>query len=234
MGIYNPKTYRAIVADMEAWIIANQDKITDFNEGSGITSFIEAIAQQIEQLYLRSKIGFTKYLPNLPFYAFGFSKHPGTMAAGVVVFSRNVSTVDAVTIPVGTLVGTVSGLLFATTAIGTIASGQTNSGNVTITANTVGSAYNVPAHSITTITTSVVGVDTVDNAAATTSGADEESDNAFQQRFREYVLGLGRGNVSGLIAGAKTINGIRSASVLEHFPPLSGLYNASLYIDDGA
>jgi uncharacterized phage protein gp47/JayE len=234
MSAYNPKTYVAILEDMKAWIIANQDYITDFNEGSVITAFCEAVSQEVEQLYLRGKVGFTKYLPLLPFYAFGFSKQAGSTSAGTVIFSRNVATVDAVTIEIGTIVSTPSGLQFVTTAAGTIASGNTDSGSVTVEANDVGSAYNVPAHAISVVTTPVVGVDTVDNATATTGGADEESDNAFLQRFREYILGLGRGTTWGLVAGAKSVEGVRSASVLEHFPPVTGYYNATVYIDDGA
>jgi uncharacterized phage protein gp47/JayE len=234
MATFNAKTFRAILADMQSWIIANQDKITDFNEGSGIAAFCEAVAQQIEQVYLRGKIGFIRYLPNLPFYAFGFSKHAGTEASGIVRFSRNVATVDAITIPVGVIVSTPSGLLYTTTSEGTIAGGATESGDVSVEANEIGASYNVPATSISIITTSVIGVDTVNNAAAMSGGSDQESDNAFQQRFREYILGLARGSNYGLITVAKSVTGVRSASVIEHFPPLSGIYNVSLYIDDGA
>lgn len=233
MATYNSKTYRAILADMEAWIIATQDKITDFNEGSGITSFIEAVAQQVEQIYLRAKIGFIKYLPNLPFYAFGFDKIAGVKSTGVVTFSRNVATGDAVSIDIGTIVSTDSGLLYLTTTLGTILASQTTSNDVAVEAYDIGAKYNVPASSITVLTTPVIGVDTVDNAAATTGGLDEETDNAFQQRFHDYVLGLGRGNISGLVTCAKSVAGVRSASVVEHFPPVTGYWNASLYIDDG-
>lgn len=234
MATYNPKTYRAILSDMENWVIANQDKITDFNEGSGITSLIEAIAQQIEQLYLRTKIGFIKYLPNLPFYAFGFSKHAGTKASGTVVFSRTTPTADMVTINIGTLVSTDTGLIFATTAQGVILPGATNSGEVPIQAYDIGANFNVPANTITTMTTPVVGVNSVTNPSSTTGGLDEEDDNSFQRRFRDYILGLGRGNVYGLRAAAMSVTGVRSASLIEHFPPLSDIYNISLYIDDGA
>lgn len=234
MATFNAKTSRAILADMQSWIIANQDKITDFNEGSGIASFCEAVAQQIGQVYLRGRIGFTRYLPNLPFYAFGFSKHAGTKASGIVRFSRNVSAVDAITLPIGIIVSTPSGLLYTTTSTGTIAEGATESGDVSVEANDIGASYNVPATAVSVITTPVIGVDIVNNAAAMSGGSDQESDNAFQQRFREFILGLARGSIYGLITGAKSVTGVRSASVIEHFPPLSGIYNVSLYIDDGA
>jgi uncharacterized phage protein gp47/JayE len=60
-----------------------------------------------------------------------------------------------------------------------------------------------------------------------------ESDEDFVSRFQAFILGLGRGNIYGLITAALSVTGIRSASVVEHFPPVSG-YNVSVYVDDGA
>jgi len=234
MASYNPKTYDAILADMEAWIIANQDYITDFNEGSGVTSFCEAVAQQIEQVYIRGKIGFIKYLPDLPFYAFGFSKKAGTQAAGAVIFSRAVATTDPVTIPTGTLVSTASGIIYATTADGTILANQTDSGSVPILAQDVGVDGNVLPGTVVVMTTPVVGVDSVNNPSACTGGTDEEDDATFQQRFRNYILGLGKSNTYGIQSAAESVSGVRSASVIENFPPVTGFYNITVYVDDGA
>lgn len=234
MSTFNVKTYRAILSDMENWIIANQDIITDFNEGAIITSFCEATAQEIEQLYLRAQIGFIKYLPDMPFYAFGFTPLSGVKATGNVVFSRNVATAEAITIPIGTLISTPSGLLFETTTLGTIPISGTDSNSVSVQAQEIGTDYNVPASSITVLTTPLIGVDTVDNAASILGGIDDEDSNSFQQRFWNYILGLGKGNVYGLITGAKSVTGVHSVSVVEHFPPFTGNYNVSVYIEDGS
>ncbi len=233
MDTFVPKTFRAIFADMKAWIIATQDKITDFNEGAALTSFIEAVANEVEQVYLRAKIGFIKYLPDLPFYAFNFTRHAGVKSSGNVVFSRNVVTTSPVTIPIGTLVSTPSGLIYVTTAEGTILASQADSGSVPVEAQEIGGVYNVVANSITLIATPVVGVDSVNNASATSGGLNAESDEDFVSRFQAFILGLGRGNIYGLITAALSVTGIRSASVVEHFPPVSG-YNVSVYVDDGA
>lgn len=233
MSTFATKTFSEIYEDMKSWVIANQDKITDFNSGSIISSLLEAVANEIEEIYRRAKIGFLNYLPLLPFYAFGFSKIAGTKSAGSVVFSRNVSTASPITIPIGTIVSTSSGLNFVTTAEGTILANQTDSGSVSIQASDIGVAYNVPSSSVTTITTTVTGVDTVTNASSTTGGLDNESDDDFQTRFRQYCVGLGRSNTYGLVAGAMTVTNVRSVSPIEHFPPVSQ-YNVTLYIDDGA
>jgi uncharacterized phage protein gp47/JayE len=84
------------------------------------------------------------------------------------------------------------------------------------------------------MSTAIAGVDTVNNSSSTSGGLDAEDDNAFLKRFTEYIKGLGKGNVYGMIAGAKSVNGVRSVSIVEHFPPITGNYNASVYIDDGS
>lgn len=234
MDAFSSKTYRAIFADIKTWIIANQDIITDFNEGGVLNSLCEAVSLEIEQIYLRCRIGFIQYLSNLPFYAFGFSELPGALASGSVIFSRNIATTDPVTIPIGTIVSSPSGLLFTSTSEGTILANQTDSGSVSISANEIGTRYNLPASSVTIITTPVNGVDSVNNSSALSGGLDGESTEDFKNRFKDYILGLGRGNVYGIITGAKTVTNVRSVSTIEHFPPLSGLYNVSVYIDDGA
>lgn len=233
MAITTYKLYREILADMQAWMIANQDRVTDFNSGGVLASFLEASARQFEEAYVRVKTGFETYLPLLPYEVFGFERKPGLYAAGTVVFSRS-DTSGAVSIPSGTIVGTESGILFETQEDGTIADGSTDSASVSIRASETGTAGNVPAGTVTTIVSTVAGVETVTNAAQLTGGQDDETITEFKRRFRQYIDGLGKSNVHGLVSAALAQEGVRSASLVEHFPPDSGIYNASLYIDDGA
>lgn len=226
------KQYAAVLQDMLSCIIANQDKITDFNEGSVVGSFCEAVALEVEQLYILGRVGFENNLLDVPFYAFDFTKQPAASGAGEVTFSRPGSS-GTIDIPQGTLVGTSAGIKFETTEDGEISDGNTESSAIGIAALEAGQVGNVPAATITQILTPITGVTGVSNAAATTGGQDEETDAEYLKRFREFVEGLGKSSVAGLVAGAKLVEGVRSASVVEHFPPVSG-YNATMYIDDGA
>lgn len=64
-----------------------------------------------------------------------------------------------------------------------------------------GSAGNVQAGSIATIVgNSPIGIDNVNNVAAFTNGANQESDNALKARFAAYILGLSRGDLYGTTA----------------------------------
>lgn len=226
------KLFTALLDDMTTWIIANQDKVSDFNEGSVIRTFCEAVSIITERLYIKTRIGFDEGLLLTPFQAFDFVREGGQQASGEVIFSRSGST-GTVPIAIGTVVGTSDGTRFETTVVGSIDDGNSDSASIAILAQNEGTEGNVPANTINTIVTPVVGVETVDNASGTTGGQNEETDNEYQLRFQQYILGLGRSNISGLIAGAKSVTGVRSASVFEHFPPVSS-FNATIYIDDGA
>lgn len=232
MAVISVKKYKELLSDMVSWIVANQNKLTDFNEGSMIRTALEAIALFGEQLYIKSRVGFEDGLVEVPFYAFNFEKDTSQKAAGEVVFSR-AGTSGTEPIPIGTLCATADGLQFETTEAGEISAGNNDSSAIDIRAMKAGSLYNVAASTITIIVSPLSGVDSVTNASATSGGLDEESDAAFLERFQQFIEGLGEANVAGLITGAKGVSGVRSASVVEHFPPSSS-YNASVYIDDGA
>jgi len=226
------KKYKDLLDDMITWVVANQDKLTDFNEGSMIRTILECIALLGEQVYIKARIGFEDGLIDVPFYAFNFEKDISQKAAGEVIFSRT-GTSGTVDIPIGMLVATADGLQFQTTEAAQITDGNNDSSATNIQAMEAGSLYNVAASTIVIIVSPLSGVDSVDNASATSGGLDEESDTAFLERFQQFIEGLGQANEAGLIAGAKSVDGVRSASVVEHFPP-SASYNASVYIDDGA
>jgi uncharacterized phage protein gp47/JayE len=137
-------------------------------------------------------------------------------ATGPVVFSRFTPT-NAATIPAGTLtvgstgVSGYSGGAMVQTADGTqqfqvipdatqtywnsaqnayvIPAGVT-SAQVTVQASNAGTQGNVAAGTITTISTAIVGVDTVTNANPFTNGINQETDAEVQARFQLYVQGL--------------------------------------------
>lgn len=226
------KKYKDLLEDMVTWVIANQDKITDFNEGSLVRTLLEAMALAAEQIYIKGRIGFEDGLKEVPFYAFKFEKDVAAYSAGTVVFSRAGSS-GTVDIPINTLISTTDGLQFQTTAAGEITDGNNDSAAIAIQAMKSGTLYNVAAATIVIIVSPITGVDTVTNASGTSGGLDAETDVEFLERFQQHIEGLSKSNESGLIAGAKSVEGVRSASVIEHFPPSSS-YNATVYIDDGA
>lgn len=162
---------------------------------------------------------------------FGLPPRAAAVAAiGQVLFSRFTPT-NATTIPAGTPsisatgVVTYSGGAMVQTADGTqpfqvipdptqtyfnvaanayiIPAGVT-SGQATVQAVNPGTQGNVAAGSITTISTAIVGVDTVTNSSAYADGANAETDAQVMARFQLYIQSLRaaiRSAVESAIAG---------------------------------
>jgi uncharacterized phage protein gp47/JayE len=227
---FNLRTYSAIYASIKAYIIANQDIITDFNDGGVLSSEIEAFSRQLAQAYAEDRAGFTEVLKRLPYSIFDFSAKDAVAATGSVTFART-DTTAAVTISSGTQVSTTGGVVFETTADASMAIGTANV-SVAVKAVTSGTTGNVSAGTVTTIVSSV-DADSVTNSSAMSGGVDAETTSQMLSRFRSYIMGLSKSNKYGIMYAALLNTSVRSASVLEHFPPKSNLYNFTLYIDDG-
>lgn len=230
--VFNLKQYQVIYEDIKAYIIGAQDRITDFTAGSVISSEIEAFAREMALLYSDARAGFSEVLAKLAFSVFSITKNAAQYAVGTITFSRAITTAS-VTIPFGTQVSTSGGVLYETTASAVIPSG-TGSVSVPIKAVESGKSGNVPAGTITVLVSGLAGVDEVFNQGNVGGGVDEETDAEYLSRFRAFLLGLGKSNRWGIIYGALLNPALRSAALVEHFPPKSGYYNFTLYLDDGS
>jgi uncharacterized phage protein gp47/JayE len=230
MASFNLKKYTDIYNDCKNYIIANQDRVTDFNDGSTISTEIEAFCREMAAMYSQARSGFSAVLAKIAYSAFKFSKQTATYASGAVAFTR-ADTTKATTVSSGTQVSTAGGVVFETIADVTVAIG-TATVSVAVEAVDCGTSGNVAAATITTIV-SAIAMDSVTNQSAISGGLDAETDAQYQARFLAYINGLGLSNKYGIIAGALTNSSLRSASIVECFPPSNGLYNLILYIDDG-
>jgi uncharacterized phage protein gp47/JayE len=228
------KSFDQIYSDMRNYIIAHQDKLTDFNEGGVLTSQIEATARELAMLYVRCRVGFSTFLRSLPYSIFGFTMKEGVKASTRVVFSRSKPFSYETPIPAGTIVAA-GGLNFLTTRAGAVGAGETDSVPVTASAREVGEKYNVGIGTIKTIVSTLpADIVTVNNPDPATGGEDAEDWAAYADRFADHIIGLQRTNSSGLLSGLNSGHLIRSMSVDEHFPPLDGIFNLTLYLEDGS
>lgn len=167
----------------------------------------------------------TAQLPN------GSPRLGAQFASGQVTFSRFTAGPSSCFIPVGATVQTSDGTqnfnviadpTFATYSVGPPAGYTLNSSVASIVVPVqdaiAGAAGNVVSGAISTMTSPITGIDTVNNVAAFTNGADFESDSALKQRFSAYILGLSRGDFFGLNAS------VEGAAVHVQFT-LTELYN---------
>ena len=228
------RRYDEIMESAMANMIAKQDKITDFNEGSVIHTFLDTIARLVERAYVAIRQGYNEQLAILPYSPFGMTKKEGLYASGTVVFSRESALATSTVIPKGTVVSG-NGLSYTTTESGTIAANAKDSGTINVTASAAGSDYNIAVGIINGID-SVVPADvvTVTNVSAFTGGTDEETDADFEERFKNYINGLSGTNIYAIKNAALSVNAVRSVSIQNHKPPYKDIYNMTIYVDDGS
>lgn len=222
------------LTQMRSFFIANQDKITDLNSGSALDTQFNAMSVQLNQAMVKVSGGFKTQFEQIPFLSFDFQRKGESFASGTEVFSRQNPDLVEIPIPIGTIVGTPSGLLYTTTAAGAILSGNTSSAAISITANEAGAEYDVQANTITVLNSSVLGVNSVTNNTATAGGLDKETNSQYFARFTNYILGLQGSNRFGIFTAAVLVSTIQSAYVEDHFPPDSGIWNFTVYVDDGS
>ena len=229
----NTKNYNTLLEEMKESAIAGSSGITDFNSGSNIMTIFEAVARPIEQAYIDTRNGYTNNLRAIPYSVFDFQQKPGQRATVQVNFTRNAALDSVSTIPSGTRVSDGS-LVFVTTTAATISVGQTVSDNVGAIADDVGLKYNVNENTITSIESNlsaeIVGVT---NPYQAVGGTDAETQTQMLRRFKYFINGLQGSNRYGIMAGVLGVEGVRSVSIAEHFPPKQDVYNFTVYVDDG-
>lgn len=227
------KNYYDILTDLTNWFITNQNKITDFNDGSIINAMFGAFSSETEKLYLATKLGFVQNLRNIPYSVFDFKRKEGTYATGTVVFSRASAKDFETIIPAETEISG-SGRNYITTEIGKITANSLESTPITVRSVEIGSDNNIEANNIDTIV-SVLSSDivAVRNDIKIGGGCDEETEIEMLKRFKDFIAGLQGTSKYGMKSAAENIPGVRSVNVVEDFSG-SDIYQVKIYAEDGS
>jgi len=228
------KSFGQIYGDMRNYIMAHQDRLTDFNDGSVLASQVEATARELASLYVACRVGFSTHLRSLPYSVFGFEAKEGVRASTRVVLSRSRPFSHETPIPAGTVVAA-GNLNFVTSETAAVPAGETDSPPVPAVARDVGDGFNVDAGAVRSIVSTLsADIVAVNNPEPATGGENAEDWAAYTDRFADHVLGLQRTNASGFLSGLLGNGIIRSMGTVEHFPPLDGIWNMTLFLEDGS
>ncbi len=240
------KDFASVSASMINWMRSVQTKITDFNVGGVARTMLEAVAIEIEELYLRMFIGLREAIPVSVYNTFGFDKLPAAKASGTLRFTTAAPATSAILIQAGTS-ARVPGktIAYVTAAAATIPVGGTFV-DVLATADAVGALGNTGSGTITEMVGTVQGVSSVTNTAPVINGRDEETDDERLNRFRAYISSLARGTVAAVLYGARTAVLRDSQGQVSEYVALSALNEpwltnpaqpvglVNLYIHNGA
>ena len=248
------KDFNTLVSDQVASLQAGAKTLLDFTIGSVIRSILEANAsvvlwiQSLLANLLQSMRASTATGADLDSWMadYGVTRLAAIAAVGQVTFSRFTSTQQAV-VPVGAVVQTADGSQKFTITLDTsntaysaalggyVIAGGVPSVNVPVQAQTPGSAANVVIGGISTISGSIVGVDTVSNAAAFANGQDAETDAALRVRFVAYVASLSKATKGAVAFAITSVKAGLSYSLTENLTYAGAAQPAYFYVvvDDG-
>jgi len=198
--------FNTLVSNMAAAVQGACSQLIDLTVGSVLRVLLEANAsialwmQWLIVLVLQTTRAATSSGTSLDSWVadFGLTRLPAIAASGNVTFARG-STLQAATIPVGTLVRSgdgsqtfvvgmnVSHAAWNSRVNAYVVSPGVTSVDLPVTAQILGSGGNVLPGAISLLATAIPGIDTVNNAGALAGGADAETDAALRQRFSLFL-----------------------------------------------
>ena len=234
--IYRVKTFLQLYTAMMNYMVGKTSAITNFNPGSRIRTLLEAIALNEAEVQADFYKGLKDAIPTSVFEGFGFAKKSGIRASGKLTFKRITALGTPADVPAGTQVS-LDDLTFETLEDGAIPASQQESPEILARCTTVGEAGNIGVTSIDTengfgkFINQPPGVDFARNDTAFASGEDEETESDRLDRFTLYVASLSKSTIQGIISGALTVDGVKSASVREWYPSPGWI---TVYCDDGS
>ena len=193
------KTTQTIISELVEAAKENFGDDFDLRQGTVQYQILSDFANQFatlwdsaELLYNNRRISMAENVElDYAVRAIGIRRNQALNATGEATFTGT----NGVTIPLGFIIQTTAGIQFQTTESGVIASGTVT---LNIQSSTTGASNNVAANTITGILNPLSGLTSVTNAAETTGGRDQETDEALRSRYFSS-LALGGGPTSNAI-----------------------------------
>ena len=205
------RSFNALVQSMAAAVEASATQLLDLTVGSTLRAVLEANAsiglwmQWLILQVLRTTRAATSDGADLDSWMadLTLTRLPAVAATGTVTFSRFTPGMSAL-IPAGALIRTADGTQTFAVSVDTAQSSWSATSNgyvvargvasldLPVTALTPGLAGNVQAGTISLLASALPGIDSVSNPTTLQNGLDAESDDAFRNRFRNFIASRSR------------------------------------------
>lgn len=235
---YVPKTELEYRLAIQNFLVASNSKLSNFNPGSRISTWISAIASVLAEGDLRTKNGFEYSIIEGMYSVLGYSRLPGLKSVGIVRIEHQGHT-ENVTLGVFTL--DLFGLVFESVAPVTIAVGETYV-EIELRAKEPGTDFNIRRLSLNTSE----GLGTVNielppntriwNPSDFAGGTNKETEESRLKRFRNFIISLGRSTPLGIYTAVVSLSGIAGVQLITNRNPYSNEIEfgwINLYVSDG-
>src|SRR5437763_12508130 len=142
--MFQIKDFVSVTASMTNWMKATTQKVTDYSVGSVVRTMLEAIAAEIEQLYLQMFVGLKEAISVAVYNTFSFAANGAVPATGTIRITITSATTPTL-IPSGTAFALNTGARYVSATDATIAAGNTYA-DVPVAAAVPGSGGNLAAN----------------------------------------------------------------------------------------
>lgn len=203
---YTPKTFTQILNTLMTMFVGQTPSITDFNVGSVMRSLMEAVAGEMERMYMQILETTADSIDSSAYLSFGFQLLPAVAAYGQLTLTRTGGYVPDIAIASGTPFRVPNtNKVYATTASSLWTGGSSSTTfTVSVTCGTTGSFGNTPSGSITELVTPITGIASMTNPLSFITGIDDETSDERRQRFGSYIASLSRATASAVEFGGLT------------------------------
>jgi phage-related baseplate assembly protein len=249
------RTFNTLVQNMAAAVQAAATQLLDLTVGSTLRAVIEANAsialwmQWLVLQVLRTTRAATSSGADLDTWMADLSltRLPSVAATGIVTFSRFSPMMPAL-IPAGALVRTADGAqtfkvsmdtantAWVSASNGYLVAASAASLDVPVVAQASGGAGNVQAGVVSLLASALPGIDAVSNGGAFQNGLDAESDNAFRDRFRNFIASRSRATPVAVGYAISSIQQGLNYTIQENLDPSGQIRMGSFVVtvDDGS
>ena len=223
-GLVAPNTSTIREAVAEDWVAAFADPDSpplDTEPSTPAGQLIDAEVAEIEAknaavLYLANQFN-PKVNDGVWQDAIGYIYFINRKLDEPTVVTCQVTGLNGTTIPYGALVESVTGYTLICSRAVTI--GSTGQAETTFRVSDTG-PIEIPANSVTRITTTVPGWDTINNEAAGAVGRDVETRSEFEARRAQSVAANAHGSVGATFGTIANLPGVLDLAVLENIGPV--------------
>jgi phage-related baseplate assembly protein len=192
------------VADMIRTYEHRSGVPADTIKGSILRTNFEAVGFKLEELSYGVDQAVTEAIPEATYAAFGFAKVKNQKAKVYIRFGRSLPSSEPITIPAGTQVQTLSGIIFVTLSDAVLTQPAVYI-DVLAESLEAGSIANVLANSLNIPLTLIPGIEYTTNPLDATGGVDEEDTATQAQRFADEEAKLAKGTLPAYEALAKDV-----------------------------
>lgn len=194
---FQVKSALSITASMINRVRSVTRKLTDFNPGSKIRTLLEAVAQEIDELYQQLLIGIREAIGTSTYTTFDFPLLAATAATGLVRVTITPAAAD-ITIAVGAVLTRDDGAVTYTALASVTIAASSSYGDVPVAATVAGTLGNLAAGTGFSMTTPPAGFVSALALGDFVTGSAAETEALRKARFAAFIASLPRATVAAL------------------------------------